>query len=217
MKIEIKSRHSGEVLFAHEQENNTIRITLELAVKARANLRYANLRYADLTGANLRYANLRYADLTGANLTGANLTDADLTGANLTDADLTGADLTGANLRYADLTGANLTDADLTGANLTDANLTDANLTGANLTGANLTGASLLCVGNMKNIFTMQLDYWKIGFTKDILQIGCQRHLIEKWKTFDDETINKMDAKSLEWWSKWKNHIFKTIELCNEP
>ncbi len=182
MKIEIKSRYSGEVLFAHEQENNTIRITLELAVKANADLTDANLTNADLTNANLRYA-------------------------NLTDANLTNARLTNANLRYANLTNANLTNADLTNADLTDARLTN----------ADLTGAYLLCVGDMKNIFTMQLDYWKIGFTKDTLQIGCQRHLIEKWKTFDDEIINKMDNKALEWWRKWKDHIFKTIELCNEP
>ena len=33
-----------------------------------ANLQYANLQYADLRGANLQYANLQGADLRGANL-----------------------------------------------------------------------------------------------------------------------------------------------------
>jgi hypothetical protein len=202
MKIEIKSRYSGEVLFAHEQENNTIRITLELAVKARANLTEANLTEANLYGANLTEANLTEANLYRANLRGANLTEANLYRANLRGADLTEANLRAANLRGANLRGANLTEANLYGANLTEANLTEANL---------------LCVGDMQRIFTIQLDTWHIGFTKDTLQIGCQRHLIEKWKTFDDEIINKMDNKALEWWRKWKDHIFKTIELCNEP
>jgi uncharacterized protein YjbI with pentapeptide repeats len=54
---------SGSVLFEYEREENAIRLTLEAAVKAGANLR----------GANLYGANLRGADLGGANLYGANL------------------------------------------------------------------------------------------------------------------------------------------------
>jgi hypothetical protein len=202
MKIEIKSRYSGEVLFAHEQENNTIRITLELAVKAGAKL----------TGAKLSNSNLFNAKLTGADLSNANLFNAKLTGADLFNANLSYADLSNSNL-----SNANLSYADLSNAKLTGADLFNANLSNADLSNAKLTGASLLCIGDMKNIFTMQLDFWKIGFTKDTLQIGCQRHLIKKWKKFDDEIIDKMDDKALEWWNKWKDHIFKTIELCNEP
>ncbi|MGM8016713.1 pentapeptide repeat-containing protein [Listeria monocytogenes] len=54
----------------------------------RANLRGANLSYADLSCANLRGANLSYADLSCANLSGANLSYADLNCANLSYADL---------------------------------------------------------------------------------------------------------------------------------
>jgi hypothetical protein len=81
-----------------------------------ADLRGANLRYADLSDANLSDANLRYADLSGANLSDANLRDAslshaDLSGANLyrrQPADASAADLSGANLYHANLPGANL-------------------------------------------------------------------------------------------------------------
>jgi hypothetical protein len=44
--IEIKNRYTGEVIFSHECENNTMKITVELAVKSNANLRNANLRNA---------------------------------------------------------------------------------------------------------------------------------------------------------------------------
>ena len=44
----------------------------------KANLRWANLRGADLSEANLRGADLREADLRGANLRWANLREADL-------------------------------------------------------------------------------------------------------------------------------------------
>jgi uncharacterized protein YjbI with pentapeptide repeats len=98
MKIKIKSRFHGEVLFAHEAEENSVNITLKAALSAGA-----NLCGADLCGANLCGANLR-----GANLCGANLRDANLCGANLRDANLCGADLRGANLFGDKLTKAPL-------------------------------------------------------------------------------------------------------------
>ena len=42
----------------------------------KADLRHADLTYADLTSANLRHADLTYADLTSANLRHADLTSA---------------------------------------------------------------------------------------------------------------------------------------------
>ena len=119
-KIEIKSVF-GSVLFSFEKEDNSIKDTLQEAVKQGAYLRGANLRGAYLTDANLRGADLRGAYLRGADLRGADLTGADLIGADLRGAYLTGAYLRGANLRGADLTGADLTGADLTGAYLTGA------------------------------------------------------------------------------------------------
>ena len=89
VKIQIKSIF-GKVLFELEKENNTIRETLEEAVRVDADLRGANLGSADLGGANLRDADLGGADLVGANLRGANLRDADLGGANLGSANLRG-------------------------------------------------------------------------------------------------------------------------------
>ena len=73
MKIEIKCRFSGKVLFEHEAKNNTLRLTLEAGVKAGAYLGRANLTGANLTGAYLTGANLTGANLGGANLGGANL------------------------------------------------------------------------------------------------------------------------------------------------
>ena len=52
IKIQIKSIW-GEVLFEYEKENNTLKETLEEAVKHRANLTRANLYGANLDGANL--------------------------------------------------------------------------------------------------------------------------------------------------------------------
>jgi uncharacterized protein YjbI with pentapeptide repeats len=99
MKIEIKSRYNDSVLFAHEADENTLKITLLMAMKASADLRGANLRGADLDGANLRGANLDGADLRGANLDGADLRGASLRGADLDGANLDGADLDGEKLK----------------------------------------------------------------------------------------------------------------------
>jgi hypothetical protein len=148
IKIEIKNRWTGKILFEYESENNSIKSTMVKAVKEGADLKGANLEGADLKGANLKGAdlkgaNLEGADLKGANLKGANLKGANLEGADLEGADLKGADLKGANLEGADLKGANLKGADLKGANLEGADLKGANLKGADLKGANLEGADL--------------------------------------------------------------------------
>lgn len=111
MKFEIKHRFSGEILFSCEAES--LGIAVKLALKARADLSYANLRstnlrYADLSCTNLRSANLRYA-----NLRSADLRYVDLRSTYLRYADLRCTNLRGADLRYADLSYANLRGADL--------------------------------------------------------------------------------------------------------
>ncbi|MCB2714243.1 pentapeptide repeat-containing protein [Listeria monocytogenes] len=75
-----------------------------------ANLSYADLSYADLRRANLSGADLSYADLRRANLRVANLSYADLSCANLRGANLSGADLSYADLRRADLNWINWRD-----------------------------------------------------------------------------------------------------------
>ena len=62
MKIEIKCIY-GSILFEYDCENNSIRKTLEQAIKSSANLSSANLSFADLSSANLRSANLSSANL----------------------------------------------------------------------------------------------------------------------------------------------------------
>ena len=56
MKIEIKNRHTGEVIYSHECEGNTIKKTVEKAVKENANLWNAYLWNANLRNANLANA-----------------------------------------------------------------------------------------------------------------------------------------------------------------
>ena len=96
IKIEIKNRWTGSVLFEYEKEGNTVKDTLIEAVK-----NSADLGGADLGGADLRGAYLGGADLRGANLGGAYLSGAYLRGANLGGAYLSGAYLGGAYLRGA--------------------------------------------------------------------------------------------------------------------
>ena len=118
IKIKIKNKWTGSILFEYEKENNTLKDTVEQAVRAGA-----NLEGADLEGSNLGGANLRGAYLEGAYLEGAYLEGAYLTGAYLAGANLGGANLGGANLKEAYLAGAYLAEAKLEGAYLAEANL----------------------------------------------------------------------------------------------
>ena len=101
IKISIKNRWTGSILFEYSSVDNTLAKTVTEALKGGA-----NLREAVLYGAKLRGADLYGADLRGANLYGANLR-----GANLREADLREAVLYGANLREANLYGADLREA----------------------------------------------------------------------------------------------------------
>ena len=203
MTIEIECRLSGRILFSHEAEDNTTRLTLEAAVFADANL----------TGAYLVSANLADANLADANLAGANLADANLADANLADANLAGANLVSANLANANLVGAYLVGANLADANLADANLAGANLTGTYLAGANLTGANLageiltkapICIRNLT---------WPVLITEGFMRIGCQRHSHEEWKSFDDDAIGRMERRAIDFWAQWKSPL---LTVCDK-
>lgn len=149
-KIQIKNI-DGNVIFEYEKENNTIKDTVEEAVKQGVSLCHVYLRYADLRCANLRYADLRCADLSYASLSTVNLSYADLSYANISNADLSYANLSYANisdaylryasLSYANLCGANLDDADFNCAYLNHADLKDANFINAVIIRANFNNA----------------------------------------------------------------------------
>lgn len=68
IKIEIKNRWTGSVIFEYKKENNTFKDTITKAVERGANLKGANLKGTNLEEANLGGANLEGADLGGANL-----------------------------------------------------------------------------------------------------------------------------------------------------
>ena len=186
------------MLFEHEQENNTVKITLEDGVKVGAYLDGANLAGAYLDGANL----------AGAYLAGAYLARANLAGADLAGADLAGANLAGANLAGANLAGAYLAGAYLAGANLDGADLARANLAGADLAGANLAGATYgKCVEIGNNpLFILGLT-WPVYIFKAHIKIGCQIHSKKEWLDFTDSDIAKMESRAAEFWKKWKKHI----------
>ena len=121
MKISILNRFSASVIFAADIENNTVKLTLELALKS--------------------------------------------------SADLYGADLYG-----ADLDGEKLTKTPLQ-------------------------------LNNLK---------WFVLISDSYLKIGCQRHLISDWETFNDGEIEKMASGALDFWKKWKNSILAICKAHSE-
>ena len=126
MKIEIKNRFNGSIVFSIEAKS--LRLGLEIAVGQEVNLHSADLRSANLHSANLRSANLSYANLSYADLHSADLHSANLSYADLHSADLSSANLHSANLHSADLSSANLRSANLSYANLSYADLHSADL-----------------------------------------------------------------------------------------
>ena len=106
--------------------------------------------------------------------------------------------------------------ADLSDANLFHADLRGADLFGANLRGADLSEADLNGVCGLNDwIKTIQIEAWPISYTSEIMQIGCQRHPLDAWRNFSDAEIRAMDGrKALTFWRKWRETIFKIIEMA---
>ena len=232
MQISIASWWSAKAVFEAEIPDNTeeglrLRVALEVAVKARADLAGAYLASADLTRANLAGADLDGATLTRANLARANLAGADLTGADLagatlaraylTGADLAGATLTGAYLAGANLAGANLARANLAGADLDGTNLAGTNLDGANLASANLDGAAIARanlgndqIATIPPVFVLGTRY-EVMITDRHIRIGCEVHTTVEWDKFDEGHIRRMDGSAAwTWWQHWRDAILST-------
>jgi hypothetical protein len=183
LKIEIKNRFTGKVLFEYENENNTIKDTLVKAVERDAYLRGAYLQDAYLQGAYLRGAYLQGADLQGAYLQGADLRGAYLQGADLQGADLRGAYLQDADLRGADLRGAYLQGADLRGAYLQDADLQGADLQGAYLQDADLRGAEIKSAIVFTGLYTYLVIPYITKENEKRIKMGCYDRSLQEWES----------------------------------
>ena len=138
MTIEIKNHWTGEVIFSHECEDNTLKKTVEEAIRQQVDLSYSNLRDSNLSGSDLSGSDLSYSNLSGSDLSGSNLS-----GSNLRDSNLSGSDLSYSNLRCSDLRDSNLSGSNLSGSNLSYSNLSGSNLSYSNLSGSNLRGSNL--------------------------------------------------------------------------
>lgn len=120
------------------------------------------------------------------------------------------------NLSKANLSWSNLSEANLSGANLSGADLSGADLSKADLSKANLSDVKSMSdtIGNRNKIKGMQIERYTVTYDAVYLQIGCQRHIIERWREFSDAQIRAMDGEdALAWWAKWKPVIFQIIEM----
>ena len=87
---------------------------------------------------------------------------------------------------------------------------------GTNLDGADLAGADLNGLSGLNGwVKCIQIEDWPITYTSEVMQIGCQRHSHEEWRGFSDVEIRGMDGmKALNFWRKWRETIFKIIEMA---
>ena len=90
IKIEIKNRFTGKIIFEYEKENNTISETIKEFIKkeiesgkSNCDLSNSNLRNCDLSNCDLRNCNLSNCDLSNSNLRNCDLSNCDLRNSNL--------------------------------------------------------------------------------------------------------------------------------------
>ena len=107
----------------------------------------------------------------------------------------------------SDFSGSNFSESDFRGSNFSESDFSESNFSGSR---------HQYKIGNMTEWHSMQLDTYMVGFNRHILTIGCQQHKIKEWKNFSSVEIERMDDEALLWWDKWKDFIFKAIELTFE-
>jgi hypothetical protein len=169
IKITIKNRWTGSIIFDYEKENNTVKETVKELVR-------------------LAIEKGECVDLQGVDLRGADLQGADLQGADLKCADLRRADLRGADLQRADLRRAYLQGVDLQGVDLRGADLQGAYLQGVDLQGVDLRGAYLQRV-KIKTavVFTGLYQYIVIPYitktNEKRIKMGCYDRLLSEWES----------------------------------
>ena len=144
------------------------------------------------------------SNLSGSNLSGSSLSGSNLSGSNLSNSDLSNSDLSGSNLSGSDLRSSNLSNSDLSGSNLRSSNLSNSDLSGSNLR---------YVIGNGREIKSLQIGTYLVSYHKDILNIGCQSHTLDKWLNFTDEEIDAMDIDtSLDWWKLNKDILVTLVK-----
>ena len=169
-KIEIKNIFC-KVIFEWESEDNTIKNTVQEAIKQSADLKYADLRFADLRSSDLSFADLRFANLSSADLSHANLSSVDLSFVDLRSSNLSSADLTYANLRHT------------------------------NLKYANLSSANLLSAKNKDLCFLPICCKWNICIIGEKIKIGCEEKTITEWDFWfasDNELETKRNSEEFK-------------------
>jgi len=185
VKIEIKNRFTGKVLFEFETENNTIQKTVEEAIKSGC----------DLSGCDLSFSNLRGCNLSFSNLSGCDLSFSDLRGCNLSGCDLSFSDLRGCNLR-----GCNLSFSNLRGCDLSGCDLRGCDLSGCDLRGCDLSGKTIKTAAVFTGLYTYIVIPYITEDNEKRIKLGCHDRLLSEWESDfwnnNDEFPNDGSIKS---------------------
>lgn len=97
MLIQIKNKTNNSIIFQHDEDNNTLKKTLELAVSQNVNLTNADLKFSDLQGATLSGGNFTSADFLYSNMKNCSLTNCNFSNVIFKFVNLNGADMSNSN------------------------------------------------------------------------------------------------------------------------
>lgn len=197
MRLSITEDKLDNILEAHREwlKDNS---TGKRANLSNLDLRSMYLQGKDLTSVIIVNSDLSHANMSYINLTNAEVSNCDLYRTNLLRSNMAGIDLCESRLSYACLSYADLTKADLSHITFTDADLYKTNLTGVSL---------YKTIGNGLEIKSLQVCDYSVAWTKESLQIGCERYSFDEWWGFSDEDIRGMAEnrdEAIILWKTWK-------------
>lgn len=154
----------------------------------------------------IRNSHLAYCEISGSNLEGCKINRSVLANSTIKNSHLDRS-----TFNYVDLTNARLGEVSLELSEFYEADLWKSKLHNVDLGTVDLFNV----IGDGTYIKSIQLfPEYKINYTSNHLQIGCEKYTFEEWWTFTDWDIGSMDDgnKSLNFWEANKEHIRHIVE-----
>jgi len=202
IKLQIKNRYTGSVLFEYESENNTIKETLLQALKSGS----------DLRGSDLRGSNLRGSDLRGSDLRGSDLSDSNLSGSNLSGSNLSGSDLRASDLRRSDLLPIKQDFFDVLLHGLPEIAFLKKNLIEGKIDGSTYDGECACLSGTLYNGATANNGEKETLIKQNILNCRDSFRPIERFflaiNKGDTPQTNQFSKLALEWLEEFEQLIY---------
>lgn len=232
--IQIRSI-SNEIIYEHTCENNTIKKTVECAIRNKANLRGANLSGQFLYDIDFSGISLMYADFTKSTLTRSKFIRTSLYMSNFANATISKCDFSKSNISRSTLTDVTALEADfyrvnfshsnLSNGNFSESNMAQVNFSNTNMTNSTLDSSDLFGAyfenSNLSRVDVSKFDIstaniFNVDFSEAIYSIDNKKIVIKKalfLSNFSKYPVHVIISKEKQYYVKFNDKIINVSDI----